>query len=163
MAFTPEVIVGIIGIILGILSLIMSWFFTKKALEQADKNLKTQLLYEDRKHALMKLQSLINETNNAEIRKKLDAFLGSNEGSYIPKEVSNSIYDGIKELEKFEDKNAWYPTQRTIDDYPSPDNELSNPYEGLTREEVFDELFDKEMDSFKYSVNQYIIESLTKI
>ncbi len=52
------VIVAVIGAITGIISLIISVYFSKKVMNQTDRNLKIQLIYEDKKQALDKLQKL---------------------------------------------------------------------------------------------------------
>ncbi|OGM12047.1 hypothetical protein A2Z22_01945 [Candidatus Woesebacteria bacterium RBG_16_34_12] len=167
--FTPELILGIIGTVTGILSLIISLFFTRKAikqadkaLEQSDKNLITQLLYEDKKRALMKLQSIIDGTKLVELRVKLDTFFKSIESSYVPRDVSNRIYNMLEELEKFEDENAAYPTKRKMDEEEAAFYEASDPLGGMTEFEQFEYEFGEKINSFKHSSNYIIKESLNK-
>jgi|GEM_PF-6529501 len=162
MAFTPEVIIGIIGTIIGISSLIMSWFFTRKALEQADRNLKTQLLYEDKKQALKKLQEIITGSKYFELHEKIDLFLLSFEGNYVPYDVGKEIHNMLIELEKFENNNAYYTTIGEIrEDTLAQDYEP--PKEGMTYQEEFDRDFEWEIKSFKRIAKERLNKSLLKI
>jgi len=169
--FTPELILGIIGTVTGILSLVISMHFNRKAinqaekaLEQSDKNLKTQLLYEDKKKALMNFQRTLSgaANNTRDLREKIDTFLDSFEGKYVPKDVVGKVHASLEELEKYEYENAEY-SQKWMGEEPMQESESSDPCEGMNPTEQFNYEFGKKIDSFKHSAKYLINESLMKI
>ena len=170
-AFTPELILGIIGTITGTLSLAISMYFNRKAieqadkaLEQADKNLQSQLLYEDKKKALMNFQQIINNSTYTELNGKIENFSESFEGKYVPSVVFVKIRKLVSELETFEDTNSPYPTGREFNgEPPNSDGYNEDPYLGLDEYEIFNIDFTNEIDQFKKSVRRIINNNLTKI
>ncbi|MCG7850043.1 MAG: hypothetical protein MIO93_12830 [ANME-2 cluster archaeon] len=170
-AFTPELILGIIGTITGTLSLAISMYFNRKAigqadkaLEQADKNLQSQLLYEDKKKALMNFQQIINNSTYKELYKKIEHFSESFEGKYVPSVVFSEIRKLVSELEKFEDTNSPYPTGREFNgEPPNSDGYDEDPHLGLNEYEIFDIDLRNEIYKFKNSVRRIITNNLTKI
>jgi len=168
--FTPELWVGLMGVILGASSLIVSLHFNRKAinqaseaLEQADKNLKIQLLYEDKKKALMALEQIINESNYKEIKEKMANFLLSFGGKYAPQEVVFEINKKICALEEFEDEHSPYPTGREPDDEPYPFDYVDDFDLGMNEYDKYDYNLKIKTNDFKNSVKQIITNSLTKI
>lgn len=161
MELTPELVFGLIGMVTGITSLIVSIYFNRTAIKQTDRNLKTQLIYEDKKRALLSLQKIVDETRILkDLREKIGSFLNSFEGNFIPREVIDEVYVSLRKLEKFEDEKSPYPTQNQLygevyDDY--------DPTEGLNEFEKFDYYFENEFDSFKSSVKHSINKVLKKI
>ncbi len=158
-----ELILGVVGTITGILSLIISMHYTRraigqadKALEQADRNFKTELLYEDRKRALMTLQKILNESKSGELSKNFVNFSNSFEGNYIPKEVFKSINEKLQKLEAFYDDNSPYPSDEEsyVDDR---EPQFQDQYE------EFDSVFAEKINSFKDSAKNDIYKGLKEI
>lgn len=160
MALTLEAVLGIIGTVAGVTSFIVSVYFNKKAIEQTDRNLKTQLRYEDKKRALVALQRVINEADFWKLREKIKIFLDVPDSNFIPQEVISGVYGDIEKVEKFDEKNTPYPKQ---EEPPEPDDNYYDPTEGMNEYEKHDYALKKEIDSFKSSVKCRIDDALKKI
>lgn len=161
-----ELILGVVGTITGILSLLISMYYTRraigqadKALEQADRNFKTELLYEDRKRALMTLQKILNDSKYGELSKNFINFSISFEGNYIPKEVFKNINEKIQKLEAFYDDNSPYPSDEELYGEYVDDREpqFQDQYE------KFDSVFAEKINFFKDSAKNDIYKGLKEI
>ena len=173
-SFNWELLFGIIGTITGVSSFIIAMHYNRKAikqadkaLDQADKNLKTQLLYEDKKQALMNLQKIIDETKSFKLKNKINTFLHSFEGNYIPNEVIRNIKNEIKELDEYYEQNSPYPSSEMREEehnYYVKNGLISeDPYEGLDHYEIFDYNYNCEIESAKYSIKNIINNALKDV
>lgn len=163
MELTPELILGLIGMITGITSLIVSVYFNRTAIKQTDRNLKTQLMYEDKKRALFGLQKIVDETSLGGSEERINSFLNSPEGNFIPREVVDEVRGGLRKLKEFEEENAPYLTQDQLNEEVSNQYENYDPTEGMDEFEKFDYNFEQKFNSFKSSVKRSINEALKRI
>lgn len=99
------------AVIVALMSSISSLRLNYKNLEQSEKNLETQLIYEDRKRALIELYNLVdfpekkegqtNEEINNEISFKLDQIKTFKENpvtTFLPPNTSNLLYNSFGAL-----------------------------------------------------------------
>ena len=155
-----ELILGMIGTITGVTSLIVSAYFNKKAIEQTDRNLKTQLLYEDKKRALTALRKIVVETKFRDVRGKIQTFLDAPEGTYVSQEVISGVYEDIGKVEKFGEKSSPEPKP---EEPPEPEDWYSDPTEGMGEYEKYEYALNREISSFKSSAKHRIDAALKKI
>ena len=174
--FTLELFLGSVGTIIGICSFIISAFYNRKAifqakqaLNQADKNFKTQLLYEDKKRVS---KNLIQILENDKLRLfdlscETEALFNSFEGNFLPFDVISTIRTGILELGEFEDENAPYSDNNRMTDgereYLNSIAPEINPTEGMNDIEIFQYNFENEMDSFRNNSKEVIKTNLNNI
>lgn len=173
-SFNWELLFGIIGTITGVSSLIVAMHYNRKAikqadkaLEQADKNLKTQLLYEDKKRALMNLQKIMTDAKPYELGEKINTFLNSFEGNYVPNEVIKNIKNKIEELDEYYKQNSPFPSDEMSDGEYKYYLELGlireDPYEGMDQIEIFEYDYKNKIDSAKYSMKNIISKTLKDV
>ena len=91
MALTEENLISIGAIIVGIISLILSYLLNRWTLKQSEKNLKTQLLYEDRKKAIFGLKKILENTDYYTMKSRLINYIDSLEGQFILPDLKNSF------------------------------------------------------------------------
>ncbi len=174
--FSLELFLGFVGTITGIISLIISAVYNRKAifqakqaLNQADKNLKTQLLYEDKKRVSKNLIQILenDKLRLFELSHETEALFNSFEGNFIPFEVVSTIRTGILELGEFEDENAPYSDNNRMTDgdreYLESIAPKINPTEGMDDIEIFQYNFKNEMDSFRKNSKEVIKTNLNNI
>lgn len=132
---------GIIGTGTGIFSLFMYFYFSNKTLKQTDKNFKTQLLYQDKKNALQKLQNIANtlDVGNFENNSQnLKEFLRS-ESIFIPKNIVDGVLNHLHELEDYDNKNNPDPWKeyenQLVEEYV---NQFADHLESLDKQGKFD-------------------------
>lgn len=166
MNLSIELFFGIIGTITGVTSLVVSAYFNKKAIEQTDKNLKSQLLYQDRKQALMNLQKIIDESENLyTLKQNLEVFSNSFERIYVPKGVLENIKSKLYGVEEFYDENTPYPSDHMSDEkYDDYLNSIpDDPYENMDHIERFDYDLKAKLNHFRISMKQIIDNNLKEV
>ncbi len=174
--FTLELFLGTVGTIIGSISLIISAvhnrkaiFQAKQALNQTDNNLKTQLLYEDKKRASKNLIQILenDKLRLFDLSNETEALFNSFEGNFLPFEVISTIRTGILELGEFEDENAPFSNNNRMTDgereYLESIAPEINPTEGMNDIEIFQYLFKNEMDSFRNNSKEVIKTNLNNI
>ena len=174
--FTLELILGTIGTIIGIFSLFISVVQNRKAisqaeqaLNQADKNLKTQLLYEDKKRVSKNLIQILenDKLRLFDLSRETEALFNSFEGNFLPFEVISAIRTGILELGEFEDENAPFSDNNRMTDGEREYLEFIapeiNPTKGMDDIEIFQYNFKNEMDSFRNNSKEVIKTNLNNI
>ena len=171
--FTLELILGTIGTIIGIFSLFISVVQNRKAisqaeqaLNQADKNLKTQLLYEDKKRVSKNLVQILenNKLSLFDLSRETEALFNSFEGNFLTFEVISTIRTGILELGEFEDKNAPFSDYNRMTDgdreYLESIAPEINPTEGMDDIEIFQYNFKNKLNSFRNNSKEVIKTNL---
>ena len=101
---TQSVLIAVIGGLVGsVLTLIAMRWSTLRSIDSAKEILRTQLLYEEKKKALKKLHTLVDqryETYDA-FKLAILGFLGTLEGGFLPEELRGAIGSKISELDRF--------------------------------------------------------------
>ena len=173
---TLELIFGIVGTTTGISALWTSRVHNQKAisqadqaLNQADKNFKTQLLYEDKKRVLKNLIQILENDKLClfDLSCETEALFNSFEGNFITFEVISTIRTGILKLREFEDKNAPFSNNNTMTDgdreYLESIAPEVKPTEGMDDIEIFQYNFNNEMNSFRSNSKEVIKTNLNNI
>lgn len=163
MILTTELILGIIGTVTGVISLIISCYFNNKLMKQTDRNLKTQLLYQDTKQALVKLRKIIDESEDYyKLKQNVQDFLNSFEGNYIPNEVIQNLNNELGKLKTFYgEKNPYPPDQMSEEEY-NYECEKAKRITMVDQVENFEYDLGKEVDSFKHSMKNLINNNALK-
>jgi|ACXJ01.1.fsa_nt_gi hypothetical protein len=160
------VIVAVIGAITGIISLIISVYFSKKVMNQTDRNLKIQLIYEDKKQALDKLQKLaetvVTWRNFESYKKSIKQFFNSTQGTFVPKDVATDVLKHLNKLEEYEYKND--PTiDHSQDDKEPPEYEDYDLTEGMDIFQKYEHNLKDGIVSFEASVDKSVKSGLEEL
>ena len=152
---TNELLVSYFALLVAILSFCISVYFNKRTLEQSDANLKTQLLYDDQKKSIFKLNDIIDTSKTYnKFCENIKIFLDSNEGQFISNEIRTDISIGMRDLDKYDlendpsrppelDDDEEY--QRYLKDQEEIDQSM-NPYE------IFEQKFGNKLVMFKSKI-----------
>ena len=95
------------GVLVTIIASYLHFYFSKKTLrlqlEQTEKNLKIQLLHEDRKKALRELFQILNTKHKtySDFKKAIDPFLEGLSGAFLPQELLKELRKEIYDIDVF--------------------------------------------------------------
>ncbi len=157
------ILAAIVGGLAGsILTLIAIRWSTLKSIKAAEKGLRTQLIYEDKKKALTELFRLANQEYKTypEFKAKVSSFLEGLESEFLPAELKSAIRTKFYELDKFMEDSGLAPP-------PPSDEELKSWLEGY--EESFKELpywekveaqFEERLRAIKSSIKRLISQHI---
>lgn len=157
------ILAAVVGGLAGsIVTLIAVRWSTLKSIKAAEKGLRTQLIYEDKKKALAELFRLVDQEYDTypKFKAKVYSFLGGLESEFLPAELKSAIRTKFYELDKFmgdsglaqpppsdEELKSW------LEDYEESFKELS--YWGQVEHE-FEERLSKIKSSIKRLISQHI-------
>lgn len=111
------------GLAGSLLTLIVMRWSTLKIIGAAEKSLRTQLLYEEKKKALKELRRLIDNKYKTydSFRTAIVSYLHSFESDFLPKDLRHSVQSKIYELDQFLEDSGLAP--------PSPSQEEIKSWE----------------------------------
>ena len=165
---TTELIMAGAALLISFMSLLISIYFNKRTLKQSDVNLKTQLLYDDLKKSIFKLNDVIDTSKTYnKFCENIKKFLDSNEGQFIPNEIIKEIRIGMSDLDKFDSEN-----DPSIP--PGQDEYIEEQYQEHLKEqeeidklkepyEIFEEKFNNKLHEFKSKIKKKSKEKLKNI
>lgn len=151
-AIFVDSIVAFVSIFVSITALRIS----RESGKTGEKMMRAQLVYNDRKRAIEKLISIVNEKGYSEITKRYFEFVSSVDWLYIPEEMRTTINEKIAELISFyHDSNPSEP------DYSDEEiDAMLEQYDQLQAEEY--ETMD-DIDRFEQELGTRITETRTSV
>lgn len=134
----------------------------KKTLEQTEKNLQLQLMYNDQKKALLTLHKILQSKNDIKNAKE---YLNSPESFFLPSETRNLVIKLIAEVDlmKANAPGNSPMTSEMIDDIQEEAEKAEQQYyESLDVIDQFQHDLDKKVSELKTQLNHNILSSLGK-
>ena len=160
---TQDTILAIIAIVISLISLAVSFYFNKRALDQAEKHTIAQITYEGKKQALSKLLDIVEKNSKFhDVDNSVDNFLKSSDAILISPSVITELLKEKGKLMQFYSDNQPYdnepiPTDKELERMEQQGNRY---YESLPLEEKFEIELSNKIDSFKKSIKGAISKEL---
>ena len=133
----------------------------RKTLEQTEKNLRLQLIYNDRKKALLTLFYILRSKKNP--IKEIKEYLNSSESFFLPKEIRAITTEFINNIDKMENEAPWMPSPDILEEIREQEEaEQRAIFESFSVNEEFEYIMDQEILNFKSTVSDHIRDSLEK-
>lgn len=133
----------------------------RKTLEQTEKNLRLQLIYNDRKKALLTLFYILRSKKNPV--KEIKEYLNSSESFFLPKEIRAITTEFINNIDKMENEAPWMPSPDILEEIREQEEaEQRAIFESFSVNEEFEYIMDQKILNFKSTVSDHIRDSLEK-
>lgn len=151
-AIVAAVIGGLAG---GSASFIALRWSTNKSLEEAEKRLRIQLLYEDKKRTLKTIHSFLNNPYPSFV-KGVESFLETPESEFLPEEFKREFRKEISDMEEYEIEAGLAPPPSSEDEFRKIDAELEEYYRSLPYWEKVRYEHERRINSLKDRIKRLI-------
>ncbi len=154
--------ISISALILSLIAIVVSIYFSRKSLKQAEKLVYAQLTYGDMKKVLESILQICNEEKSLEkMDNKIRDVLYSYKGSLIPKEFRLHLIEQFDKIRKHEEKAPWYQEPPEMsEEYHKSQMEYETSLDPIERYEKKEHDL---MNNIKSSIENKISEVLSKL